>query len=132
MGEPRWLSRPIVEVIHSELMAEHGGAYGLRAGGSELIDSALERPRNLHAYQSDSDLASLAASYLVGLTKNHGFLDGNKRVGFAAAAVFLRLNGFRLAASEIEAYEMVIGIVESRYSEAEAASWIRGHLTRIR
>lgn len=126
MKEPRWLFRLIVDVIHSELLSEHGGAAGARAGGDELIDSALERPRNQFAYEESADLASLAAAYLCGLTKNHGYVDGNKRIGFAAAATFLRLN-----ASEVEAYDMVIGVVETRYSEAELAAWIREHLEPI-
>lgn len=131
MKEPRWLFRLIVDVIHSELLSEHGGAAGARAGGDELIDSALERPRNQFAYEESADLASLAAAYLCGLTKNHGYVDGNKRIGFAAAATFLRLNGQRLNASEVEAYDMVIGVVETRYSEAELAAWIREHLEPI-
>jgi death on curing protein len=123
--EPRWLSRLLLDVIHSELIAEHGGAAGVRAGGSDLIESALARPRQRFAYQPESDLASLAASYLFGLTKNHGYVDGNKRVGFAAAATFLRLNGLRLTAPEVEAYDAVIGLAEGRYTEEDIAAWIR-------
>lgn len=125
MAEPRWLPRLLLDVIHSELLAEHGGAPGVRAGGADLIESALARPRQRLAYEPRSDLASLAASYLFGLVKNHGYVDGNKRVGFAAAATFLRLNGVRLTASEVEAYDAVIGLVEGRYSEEEIAAWIR-------
>lgn len=131
MNEPRWLSRMLVDVIHSELLAEHGGATGVRAGGDELIESALERPRNQFAYDEAADLASLAGAYLFGLTKNHGYVDGNKRIGFACAATFLRLNGQRLTASEVAAYDAVIGVVENRYSEADLASWIRDHLKPV-
>ncbi len=127
MTEPRWLSRMIVDAIHSELLLEHGGAPGVRAGGDELIESALARPQNRYAYQSESDLAELAAAYLFGLTKNHGYVDGNKRVGFATAATFLLLNGLRLTASEVEAYEAVIAVAEGRFSEEEVAGWIRSH-----
>lgn len=125
MAEPRWLSRLLVDVIHSELLQEHGGATGLRAGGDDLIESALARARNRFAYAPESDLATLAAAYLFGLTRNHGYVDGNKRVGFAAAATFLVLNGVRLTASEVEAYDLVIGVVEGRYSEDAVADWIR-------
>jgi death on curing protein len=125
VSEPRWLSRLLVDVIHSELLQEHGGAAGVRAGGDDLIESALARARNRYAYALESDLAMLAAAYLFGLTRNHGYVDGNKRVGFAAAATFLVLNGVRLTASEADAYELVIGVVEGRYSEDEVAHWIR-------
>ena len=53
-------------------------------------------------------------------------MDGNKRVGFAAAATFLLLNGIRLTASEADAYDTVIGLIEGRLSEEEVAQWIRG------
>lgn len=127
MEEPRWLTRLVVDVIHSELLSEHGGAAGVRQGGDDLIESALARPQNRFAYAEDVDLAELAAAYLWGLAKNHGYVDGNKRVGFACAATFLRLNGVRLTASETEAYDAVIGLVEGRYSEKEIAGWIRSH-----
>jgi death on curing protein len=125
MPEPKWLSRQIVDLIHQELVAEHGGAHGVRAEGEGLIESALARAQQRYAYAPDSDLAALSAAYLFGLGKNHGYIDGNKRVAFAAAATFLLLNGVRLTASEIEAYEVVIGLIESRYDEEEIAAWIR-------
>jgi death on curing protein len=127
MEEPRWLTRPMVDTIHSELLGEHGGSPGVRSGGDTLIDSALARPRNRFAYEPDSDLAALAAGYLFGLVKNHGYVDGNKRVGFAAAATSLLLNGRRLSASETDAYDKVIGIADGSLSESDLAAWIRGH-----
>jgi death on curing protein len=127
MREPRWLTRLVVDVIHSELLREHGGARGVRPGGEDLIESALARARNRSACAPESDLPALAAAYLSGLAKNHGYIDGNERVGFACAATFLRLNGLRLTASEAEAHEAVIGLVEGRYSEERIAEWIRSH-----
>lgn len=127
MGQPRWLTRVVVDVIHSELLREHGGAPGAQAGGIELIDSALARARNRYENEPESDLATLAAAYLFGLARNHGYVDGNKRVGFACAATFLRLNGIRLTATEAEAYDAVMGLVEGRYSEELIATWIREH-----
>jgi death on curing protein len=127
VGDPIWLTRAIVDTIHSELILEHGGASGIRAGGEDLIESALARPRHKHAYSTELDLAELVAAYLFGLTKNHGYVDGNKRVGFAAAATFLLLNGTQLIASEPEAYETVIGVVEGRIGEDDLAAWIRAN-----
>jgi death-on-curing protein len=132
VDEPIWLTRLILDTIHSELLSEHGGAAGVRSGGDDLIESALARPRHKHAYGPGADLAELAAAYLFGLTKNHGYIDGNKRVGFAAAATFLVLNGVRLTASEPAAYEMVIGIVEGRQTEEQLAAWIRAHSVAMR
>lgn len=132
MGEPRWLTRLIVDAIHSELLLEHGGAAGTTAGGDDLLESALARPKNRLAYEPDSDLATLAAAYLFGLVKNHGYIDGNKRVGFAAAATFLLLNGLRLTASEADAYDAVIGAVEGSRTESGIADWLRENTAPVR
>ena len=129
MDEPRWLSRFFVDVIHLELIAEHGGAAGVRAGGEELIESALMRPQQRYTYSPESDRADLAASYLFGLVKNHGYIDGNKRTAFAAAATFLLINGLRLTASEVEAYDIVMGVVVGRISEEDLAAWFRNYST---
>jgi death on curing protein len=125
--EPVWLSRLMLDTIQSELLSEHGGAPGVRAGGDDLIESALARPRQKHAYADDPDLADLAAAYLFGLVKNHGYVDGNKRVGFAAAATFLLLNGVRLTAGEEDAFQAVIDTVEGHLSEPQLAGWIRSN-----
>lgn len=122
-AEPRWLTRRIVDVIHAALLAEHGGASGVR--DEALIDSALARPLHRLAYEPASDLASLAAAYLFGLVKNHGYVDGNKRVGFAVAATFLLLNGHALTASEQEAYEAVVAVAGGEMQESELAEWMR-------
>ncbi|MGF1470383.1 MAG: type II toxin-antitoxin system death-on-curing family toxin [Rubrobacteraceae bacterium] len=127
MREPRWLNRLVVDVIHAELLQEHGGLPGVREGGEDLIESALARPRNRFAYDPECDLADLAAAYLFGFVKNHGYADGNKRVGFAAAVTFLLLNGRRLTAPEEAAYDTVIGLAEGRNPEPEVADWFREH-----
>lgn len=131
MEEPVWLNRLVVDTIHSELIAEHGGTPGIRSGGEDLIESALARLRHRFAYAPDADLAGLAASYLFGLAKNHGYLDGNKRVGFAVAATFLVLNGLRLTAGEPEAYDAMIAVVEDRIGEEECAVWIRANCVPV-
>lgn len=129
--EPRWLSRAVVDLIHQELITEHGGLAGVRTDGDGLIESALLRPRQRLDYEPRSDLATLAAACLFGLAKNHGFVDGNKRVAFAVAATFLYLNGSRLEVTEAEAYDAVIGVVDNRYSEAWLADWFRRNLVRF-
>jgi death-on-curing protein len=130
--EPRWLTRLIVDAIHSELLLEHGGAAGIAAGGDDLLESALARPKNRLAHEPDSDLAALAAAYLFGLVKNHAYVDGNKRVGFASAATFLRLNGLRLTAPEADTYDAVIEVVEGSRAEPDLADWIRENTEPVR
>jgi death on curing protein len=125
--EPTWLTRLMLDTIHSELLSEHGGAPGIRARGDDLIEAALARPQQKYAFAESVDLADLSAAYLFGLVKNHGYVDGNKRVGFAAAATFLLLNGTRLTASEEDAYQAVIGIAEGDLAETQLADWIRSN-----
>ena len=100
----RWITKSSLLLLHGESVAEHGGSAGLRDEG--LLDSALGRPLNLLAYADRAtlpDFAALAASYTVGLAKNHPFVDGNKRAAFLATGLFLYLNGYRLNASQTEA-----------------------------
>lgn len=123
MSEPVWINRRALELLHSESIAEHGGADGLRDEG--LFESALARPQNLHAYEGVNDVARLAACYAFGLAKNHAFVDGNKRVAFIAVGLFLYLNGYRLKADQAEAVLIVLSVAAGSFSENELAEWIR-------
>lgn len=129
MSEPVWVNRQALELLHSESVTEHGGADGLRDEG--LFESALARPQNLFAYQGIEDAARLAASYAFGLAKNHAFVDGNKRVAFIAAGLFLRLNGWKLTAQQAEATLIMLSVASGAFGEDELASWIRGHIQKI-
>jgi len=113
----------MVDVIHADQLRQHGGSGGVRDNG--LIESALARPRNRYLYESDADLLDLGAAYAIGLAKNHGFIDGNKRVAFMAVYVFLGLNGLRLVASETEAVRVMTDIAAGAMSEAALARWLR-------
>ena len=90
MTQWKWVNRKVLQLLHDESLAEHGGAAGLRSEG--LLDSALARPVHLALYENP-DFARLAASYGVALAKNHAFVDGNKRVALATCLVFLSENG---------------------------------------
>lgn len=123
MDEPVWLDRSAVEVLHDALIREHGGSYGLRDAG--LLESALARPRNRWAHDAEADLASIAGAYAFGIVKNHPFVDGNKRIGFACAGVFLLLNGLELTASEPEAVFVIRDIAAGELGEPELVAWLR-------
>ncbi|MCH9648278.1 MAG: type II toxin-antitoxin system death-on-curing family toxin [Deltaproteobacteria bacterium] len=126
MQDFRWLSRNLVDAIHGDLLRQFGGAGGVR--DSNLIESALARPRQRLAYDPTSDFASLAAAYGFGLTKNHGYNDGNKRIGFMAMYVFLSLNGLELEALEEEVVEIMLDVAAGDLSEEELAAWLRDKL----
>jgi death-on-curing protein len=119
----------MLDAIHQAQLAEHGGLAGVRDEG--LLESALTRPRHKFAYAAKSDLGALAAAYTFGLAKNHGFIDGNKRVAFMAAYVFLGLNGYEIEATEPEVVTAVEDVAAGRMSEASLAAWVRERLRPI-
>ena len=125
MSDWKWLNRKVLLLLHDESLAEHGGASGLRDEG--LLDSALARPLNPALYEQP-DVASLAASYGVGLAKNHAFVDGNKRAAFLAIGLFLMVNGFRLKATQAEATLTILDVAAGEIDEATLAQWIRTHI----
>jgi len=90
--EPLWVEERDVIAIHDPLLALHGGAAGLRDRG--LLESALARPRQHHAYAAKPDIVAMAALYTAGIVRNHPFVDGNKRTGFVIGVLFLELDGF--------------------------------------
>jgi death on curing protein len=119
---PVWLLRETVLAMHDLLIAEFGGAAGVRDEG--LLDSALSRPQNLLAYERPS-IFDLAASLAFGLIKNHPFLDGNKRVAFTAAVTFLHVNGRRVHATEVDATVRTLALAAGDMTEAEYAAWLK-------
>lgn len=120
----RWISKQALLLLHDESLAEHGGSPGLRDGG--LLASALARPENLAVY-GDPDHAALAASYGIGLAKNHAFVDGNKRAALLAVGLFLYLNGYRLSASQAEATLTMLAVAAGDITEDAFAAWLRQH-----
>jgi death-on-curing protein len=120
-----WLLREIVEAIHDEQLAWHGGGEGIR--DAELLESATDQPKNLAAC-GDPDLAALAASLGHGIVKNHPFVDGNKRTAFVAVGTFLLLNGAPLTASDAECVLTMEGLAAGSLGEEEFAVWIRQDL----
>ena len=124
----RWITKSSLLLLHGESLAEHGGGTGLRDEG--LLDSALSRPLNLLAYADPGqppDVAALAASYTVGLAKNHPFVDGNKRAAFLATGLFLYLNGYQLKVLQVEATVTMLAVATSDITEDEFAAWLRTH-----
>lgn len=125
---PRWIDKEALILLHAESLAEHGGLEGIRDEG--LLDSALARPQNVHAYEEVTDVARLAAAYGVGIAKNHPFADGNKRAAFLSIGLFLGLNGKRLVADKAEATQVMLAVAAGELSEAEFAEWIKAHMKR--
>lgn len=120
-----WLDPEAVEIAHAEQLARFGGPKGMRDRGA--FESALARPRNLVLY-SEPDAAGLAASYAFGLARNHAFVDGNKRVAWLAARMFLVLNGVALAFEVDDAIRTMLAMAAGDLGEDALADWFRARI----
>jgi death on curing protein len=123
-----WLEADVLRAVHEEQLAEHGGATGTRDEG--LFESALARSKNLAAH-GEPDVHALAASYGVGLAKNHPFIDGNKRTAFVAVELFIELNGHELMASDADCVLTMLAVASGQMDEDTFARWLRQH-SRLR
>jgi death-on-curing protein len=128
MTEWVWIDPTVVLAVHEEQLAEHGGSPGVRDIG--LLESALARPMNLVAY-GEPDIAELAASYGVGIARNHPFVDGNKRTAFVSVELFLRLNGYRLVVDDAACVLTMLAVAAGEMDEATFAAWLRQHCVKI-
>lgn len=127
MEEPLWVRTDVVLAIHQRQLAEHGGTEGVR--DQSLLDSALARPKNLLAYSEQQvDMAALAAAYAFGITRNHPFVDGNKRTAFVVCRTFLILNRYDLDASPDDEYVTFFELSRGNIAEGELTKWIRTRL----
>lgn len=122
MTEPVWVTEEDCLSFHEKLLARFGGAAGVRDRG--LLASALARPQHRFAYEGAS-LVELAATYAHGIVKNHPFLDGNKRTGFLAAALFLEANGVRFNAREEDAVVQTLALAAGAIGVEEFAAWLK-------
>jgi death on curing protein len=125
-----WIEERDALAIHDRLLALHGGAAGLRDPG--LLESALARPRQHHAYAGASDIVELATLYTAGIVRNHPLVDGNKRTGLVIGVLFLELNGFVFTASEEDATQAVMALAAGALDEVGYTAWLRKNATRRR
>ena len=122
----KFLSLEEVLTIHERLIDRFGGATGDRDQG--LLESALFRPQTGYY----DDLPSMAAATFESLLLNHAFVDGNKRIAFFASDVFLRLNGWKIQADNVEAHKFLIDNLKAGTCNYETLRiWIRGHLVEL-
>lgn len=113
--------------LHTRLLERFGGATGIRDPG--LLESALMRPRSGY-YHS---LSEQAAALLQSLCQNHAFVDGNKRVAFATTAVFLRINGYRLAVAADEGERFLIEeVIRDHADLTRIRAWIEERMLPVR
>jgi len=122
---PKRIYLTVGEVLqmHRQQIDEYGGIHGIRDKG--LLESAVFRPQTGY-YNS---LAEEAAALMESLANNHPFLDGNKRIAFAAAHTFLLVNGHDLEVDPLAAYDFMIqAIVKGEFRFGPILAWINTHI----
>lgn len=124
----KWLRADIITAIHDAQLAEHGGLPGVRS--PELLDSALARPQTTPAYEERADAVTIGAMYAIAIAHNHPFIDGNKRVAWAAMRTFLKLNGVTLAFTRSEAVNEMLTLAAGERTDEQFTDWVRRHATR--
>ncbi len=129
MKDPIWIDERDALALHNRLLALDGGAAGVRDEG--LLQSALARPQQLYAYGERPGMVDLAAAYTTAIVRNHPFIDGNKRTGFIVGALFLEMNGYRLAASEEDAAQAVLDLAAGTLDESSFAAWLRANVQHL-
>lgn len=128
MKEPRWILLETVLAIHQRQIAEHGGLEGVR--DQKLLESALSAPKNLFHYETPKpSLSELAACYAFGITRNHPFRDGNKRVSLVVCELFLEINGKVVSADQTEKYRYYFSLAEGSISKEQLIQWLEACLS---
>jgi len=124
MIEPEFLTTEDVLLIHAHQIAQFGGSDGIRDPG--LLESAVAQAQASYGGEwVHGDLFEMAAAYHFHLVGNHAFIDGNKRIGLAAALVFLELNGIVIESGTDELYEITMSVARGELSKPEIASLFR-------
>src|SRR5215475_5099027 len=107
--------------FHKYLIERYDGAPGVRDVGA--LESALHRPQTGYYETLIQEAASLCES----LVQNHPFVDGNKRLAFAVVDVFLRINGYKIAASSAAIYAQVMKLLrDGRFNMEHLTPWLLG------
>ncbi|MBC7542780.1 MAG: type II toxin-antitoxin system death-on-curing family toxin [Candidatus Sericytochromatia bacterium] len=120
-----------IEELHRRQLEMYGGISGYRGTeGRGLVESALGRPLAKAQYEAAS-VATQAGALLFGLAKNHGFLDGNKRIAVVAADTFLQLNGWELTAPQGAIHDFVSRCSDPDWTEAAVGAFVAAHAIRL-
>jgi len=122
----RYPSAREILVLHIKIINQYGGTHGLRDAG--LLESAVARPRSgFGGYEAYPTIWLKAAALTHSLIKNHPFVDGNKRTGLMAGALFLKRNGYRLGASNKAAVEIAVDVAEDKITLEDLAEWLEAN-----
>ena len=124
LNEPCWVTPEGVVRLNQRAVQDSGEPHQLRS--LDLLHSACERPKSHWHYRNVTDVVELAAVLLLGIARNHPFLQGNKRTAFAAMVGFLGANGYRFEIDDHEANaDSIVTAIEGKMTDAEFIEAIR-------
>ncbi len=127
-----FLSVDQVVSLHGEGIRRYSPTESLNIFDKGLLESAVMTPQQTFGGQYlYRTLPEMAAAYMVGLTLNHAFENGNKRIGFAACSTFLRLNGYRLTLSEDEAVDLTLRLISHELTREDAVNILENAIDLI-
>lgn len=122
----RYLNETQVLFIHARLVEETGGEHGVR--DLAMLESAIARPRaTFEGKDLYPDIFTKTAVLMDSLVNNHPFVDGNKRTGIAAAALFLRPNGYRLVVENLGLERFTFQVAQSQLEVGQMAEWFQAY-----
>ena len=128
-NEPAWLDAEILIEFNERAVSETDEPFHVRDRG--LLDSALARPIN-HWHYGEQDVVALAVALLLGIARNHPFLQGNKRTAFAAADYFLFLNGYDLAIEDsVDLADLIVDAINGDVSEHSLINVFSDHVEPV-
>ncbi len=127
MQNPKFIEINLAIAFHDDLIESLGGSFGIR--DENLLHSALAQPKaTFFGEYLHPTIAYQAAAYLYHISKNHAFVDGNKRTSLGVMEAFLGLNDCDLDLSDDELYELVISTVTGKLEKEQIAEVIQKHL----
>jgi death-on-curing protein len=125
----RYLTLSEVLVLHRQVIADSGGAAGVR--DVNALDSAVGQPQmSFGGQELYPTLADKAAALAFSIVMNHPFVDGNKRVGHAAMETFLVLNGHELNATVDEQEQVILQLAAGSLARPDFTEFVRTHLRK--
>jgi death-on-curing protein len=125
---PVWIDERDALAIHDRVLGLEGRPAGVR--DHALLQSALAKPRQLHAYGDNPDIVDMAAAYAIGIIRDHPFLDGTKRTGFVIGVLFLEINACHFNATEEAAAQIILSLAAGTMSDDAFAAWMRANVKR--
>ena len=125
---PEWVKGEVALAVHARQICEHGGKGGVR--DHSALESALSRAQNAFTYSATCTHAHFAAHYAFGIVKNHPFIDGNKRTALVISQLFLKLNGYKINATQKEKYMCFIKLAAGATKFEQLAEWFKKHIKK--